>query len=191
MLRYKFTDKELNRVKKNLVVLIDTREQRNEHIINFFRKQNINYKVNKLDFGDYSCMLPKGTFEGQTKDIYFDRDIVIERKNGIDELAGNFKDDGTRIKTELAHINKYNIKSYLFVEDPNFDKNIRTGNYRSEYKPQSLYARIKKSIEMRYNTLVRPIDKDYIGSEIFNTFEAYVYEKFKHEGFIEGGNEVE
>lgn len=190
-MRYKFTDKELNRVKKNLVVLIDTREQRNEHIIDFFRKQNINYKVNKLDFGDYSCMLPKGTFEGQTKDIYFDRDIVIERKNGIDELASNFKDDGTRIKTELAHINKYNIKSYLFIEDPDFDKNIRIGNYRSEYKPQSLYARIKKSIEMRYNTLVRPIDKDYIGSEIFNTFEAYVYEKLKHEGWIEEGEEIE
>ena len=73
------------------------------------------------------------------------------------------------------------------MEDPNFDKNIRTGNYRSGYKPQSLYARIKKSIEMRYNTLVRPIDKDYIGSEIFNTFEAYVYEKLKHEGWIEEG----
>ena len=184
---YRFTDKELNKVKKNLVVLIDTREQRNEHIIDFFRSKNINYCIEKLPFGDYSCKLPIGSFEGQQRDIYFSNDIVIERKNGIDELAGNFKDDGTRIKTELAHINKYNIKSYLFVEDPNFDKNIRTGNYRSEYKPQSLYARIKKSIEMRYNTLVRPIDKDYIGSEIFNTFEAYVYEKLKHEGWIEEG----
>ena len=184
-IRYKFKDKEIATIKKNLVVLIDTREQRNEHIKDFFKDKNINFKVQKLDYGDYSVMIPKDTIEGQTRDIYFDRDIVIERKANIDELASNFKEDGVRIKTEMAHINKYNIRSYLFIEDPNYDFNIRSGNYRSNYKPESLYARIKKSIEMRYNTLVRPISKSMIASEIYNTLEAFVYEKLKHEGWIE------
>ena len=183
-MRRVFTDKEIKAIKNNLTILVDTREQRNQHILNYFEKKNIKYEVHKLDYGDYSCKIPAGTIEGQASDIYFDRDIVIERKACIDELASNFKDDGVRVKTELAHINKYNIKSYLFIEDAEYDKNIRTGNYRSEYRPQSLYARIKKSIEVRYNTLVRPIDRKYIGSEIYNTFEAYVYEKFKHEGWI-------
>ena len=35
-IRYKFKDKEIATIKKNLVVLIDTREQRNEHIKDFF-----------------------------------------------------------------------------------------------------------------------------------------------------------
>ena len=183
-MRRVFTDKEIKAIKNNLTILVDTREQRNQHILNYFEKKNIKYEVHKLDYGDYSCKIPANTIEGQTNDIYFDRDIVIERKACIDELASNFKNDGVRIKTELAHINKYNIKVYLLVEDPEFDDNIRNGNYRSEYRPQSLYARIKKSIEVRYNTLVRPIDRKYIGSEIYNTFEAYVYEKFKHEGWI-------
>lgn len=183
-MRRVFTDKEIKAIKNNLTILVDTREQRNQHILDFFDRKNIKYETHKLDYGDYSCKIPANTIEGQTNDIYFDRDIVIERKACIDELASNFKEDGVRIKTELAHINKYNIKSYLFIEDPNYDKNIRMGNYRSEYNPKSLYARIKKSIEMRYNTLIRPIEKEVIGSEIYYTFDAYVYEKFKHEGYI-------
>ena len=183
-MRRVFTDKEIKAIKNNLTILVDTREQRNQHILDFFDKNNIKHARHKLDYGDYSCMIPANTIEGQANDIYFDRDIIIERKASIDELASNFKEDGVRIKTELAHINKYNIRSYLLIEDAEYDKNIRTGNYRSEYRPQSLYARIKKSIEVRYNTLVRPIDRKYIGSEIYNTFEAYVYEKFKHEGYI-------
>lgn len=189
-IRYKFKDKEIATIKKNLVVLIDTREQRNEHIKEFFEKKNINFKIHKLDYGDYSIMIPKNAIEGLERDIYFDRDIVIERKANIDELASNFKEDGVRIKTEMAHINKYNIRSYLFIEDPNYDFNIRSGNYRSNYKPESLYARIKKSIEMRYNTLVRPISKSMIASEIYNTLEAFVYEKLKHEGWIEGDDYI-
>ena len=183
-MRRVFTDKEIKAIKNNITILVDTREQRNQHILDFFDKNNIKHARHKLDYGDYSCMIPANTIEGQANDIYFDRDIIIERKASIDELASNFKEDGVRIKTELAHINKYNIRSYLLIEDAEYDKNIRTGNYRSEYRPQSLYARIKKSIEVRYNTLVRPIDRKYIGSEIYNTFEAYVYEKFKHEGYI-------
>ena len=189
-IRYKFKDKEIATIKKNLVVLIDTREQRNEHIKEFFEKKNINFKIHKLDYGDYSIMIPKNAIEGLERDIYFDRDIVIERKANIDELASNFKEDEVRIKTEMAHINKYNIRSYLFIEDPNYDFNIRSGNYRSNYKPESLYARIKKSIEMRYNTLVRPISKSMIASEIYNTLEAFVYEKLKHEGWIEGDDYI-
>lgn len=183
-MRNTFTDKELKAIKKNLTIVIDTREQRNEHITEFFRRNNINYKIKKLDFGDYSCMLPIGTLEGQTRDIYFDRDFVIERKNSIDELAGNFKDDGVRIKSELANIKGLGVKVYLYLEDPDYFINLRQGNYRSEYKPVSLYARIKKSLEMRYNIPVIPVGKNVIGSEIYESFQAFVYEKFKHEGYI-------
>lgn len=185
-IRYKFTDKELKQALNNLTILVDTREQKNEHILDAFNKLKVNYKVQKLDFGDYSCFIPKGSFEGQARDIYFTNDIAIERKASIDELAGNLKDDATRIRTELAHINKYNIKCYLFVEDYLFDKHIREGNYRSQYTPKTLYKRLKKQIEARYSTLIRPVHKDYIGSEIYNTLESYVYEKFRHEGWIEG-----
>lgn len=182
-MRYKLGDKELKETLKKLTILIDSRENSNHHVVEFLEKKKIPFKIKKLDFGDYGCMLPVNSFEGQQREIYFDRDIVIERKNGIDELCGNLKDD-TRILKELAHLNKYDIKYYVFLEDGNFDNNVRSGNYRSEYQPKSLYARLK-TIEARYNTIIRPIDKAYMGSEIYNTFYYYVREILKNKGFIE------
>lgn len=182
-MNYQFKTGELKEMLKKMEIIIDTRENQNSHITDFFDKKKIPYRVAKLNFGDYSCLIPKGSFEGQQREIYFDRDIVIERKNGIDELCGNLKDD-TRILKELAHLNKYDIKYYVFLEDKRFDSNVRSGNYRSEYQPKSLYARLK-TIEARYNTIIRPIDKAYMGSEIYNTFYYYVREILKNKGFIE------
>ena len=95
-IRYKYTDKEMKKVLDNLVVIVDSREQNNQHILDFFNKKNIPYKVVKNDFGDYTAMIPKNTITGFTSDLYFDRDIAIERKNSIDEIAGNLKDDAAR-----------------------------------------------------------------------------------------------
>ena len=119
------------------------------------------------------------------RDIYFFDDIVIERKANIDEIAGNLKDDAARLKKELAHLNKYNTRFYIFIEDSLYHKHIRNGKYRSQYDPKTLYNRIKKGIEAEYNTIIVPTDAKYIGSEIYNTLASYVYYKFKHEGWIE------
>lgn len=183
-MRYKFTDKEVDNIIKNLTVIVDTREQSNKHIIEFFKEKKINYIVKKLDYGDYSCMIPVGSYEGQQRDIYFDRDIVIERKADIDEIAGNLKDDGARIKAELAHLNKYDIQYDLYVEDPNFFENIRLGKYRSQYEPKTLYRRIKKGIEARYNTKIIPVSRSVIGGEIYETLQGFVYETFKNKNIM-------
>ena len=47
----------------HLTIIIDSREQRNEHIRAFFDKNNIPYVVRKLDSGDYSAMLGDMTLE--------------------------------------------------------------------------------------------------------------------------------
>lgn len=192
-MRYRYTDKEMKKILDNMVVIVDSREQNNSHIIDFFNKKNIPYKTIKNDFGDYTAMLPAGTLTGFTSDIYFDRDIAIERKNSIDEIAGNLKEDAARIKKELAHMNKYDIKYFFFVEDKNFHENLRNGNFRSQYDPFTLMQRIKKGIEAEYNTVIVPMDKKFIGSEIYYTLQGFVYNLFKHKGFIleEEGEENE
>jgi hypothetical protein len=210
-LRYQFVDREIDSIQKNLTILCDTREQTNKHIIDFFKLKGINYKNVKLDYGDYSVMLPQGSFKGQQRDIYFTNDIVIERKFCIDEIAMNFKDkktnineinkeiidllgkdylakvlksDYNRFKQELTSINKNGIEFFIFVEDKNFDENIRRGNYRSQYKKESLYARVK-SLEREFRTIIRPIGKECMGSEIFNTLKYGVRNKLVHEGYCD------
>ena len=183
-MRYKFTDKEMKKILDSMVVIVDTREQNNQHIINFFNKKNIPYKVVKNDFGDYTAMLPANTITGFTHDIYFDRDVAIERKSSIDEIAGNLKEDAARLKKELAHMNKHDITYFFFVEDKNYHENLRQGNFKSQYDPFTLMQRIKKGIEAEYGTVIVPIGKECIGSEIYYTLQAYVYNLFKHKGFI-------
>ncbi len=191
-MRYRYTNKEMKKILDNLTILIDTREQNNQHIIDFFDKKGINYKVMKLDFGDYSCMLPAGTVDKFTTDIYFTNDFVIERKNSIDELAGNLKEDAARLKKELAHLNMYQIRYLVYVEDANFEENLRTGNYRSAYDPYTLMRRIY-CLESEYNTAFIGLNKNVMGSKIANKMQTWVHGLFKHKGFIieEEGEDVD
>ncbi|CUU47321.1 ERCC4 domain-containing protein [Clostridium beijerinckii] len=211
-MRYKFTEKEIKELLDKMVVLVDTREQANQHVIQWLNKRKKPFKTQKLDYGDYSCMLPIGSFKGQTRDIYFTDEIVIERKFCIDELAMNLKDNKTnineikeeiiellgekylekvlktdynRLKYEFATLNKYNIKFFIFLEDKNFDINIRdSSSYRSQYEPDRLYKRLK-GLQSEFNTQIRPIDKEFIGCEIYNTLRYEARNILVHRGYIE------
>lgn len=191
-MRYKFTDKMMKKILDSLVILVDTRENANKHIIDFFEKKKIPYSVEKLQFGDYSCKIPKGTLDMFTTDIYFTNDFVIERKASIDELAGNLKEDGARLKKELAHLNMYQIKYLVYVEDKNFEENLRTGSFRSQYDPYTLMRRLY-CLESEYNTVFVPVDKKIIGSKIANKMQTWVHGLFKHKGFIleEEGEDID
>ena len=184
-MQWKFNQKQLKTILDSLVICVDTRENANSHITNFFDKKKIPYCVEKLPFGDYSCKIPKGTLNMFTADIYFTNDFVIERKNSIDELAGNLKEDATRLKKELAHLNMYGIEFYIFLEELNYEENLRNGRYRSQYDAFTLMQRIYKGIEGEYHTMVIPVPKEYMGSKIYYFLQARVYNLFKHKGFIE------
>ena len=208
-MQYKFKDSEIGRILRNLVVLVDTREQANDHIIQYFKEHKIAYKKQKLDYGDYSCMLPVGTFEGQTRDVYFTNDIVIERKFCIDELAMNLKDkktninevnqeiidllgkeylqkvlksDYNRFKQELTSINKGGISFFIAIEDYLFDKHLENHAYRALYEPETLKARLR-GLEREFDTVIRPVSKEYIGDLIYTTLKYGVRNILVHKGF--------
>lgn len=211
-MRYKFTDKELKEIlDKNLVVLVDTREQANLHVTDWLNKHKKKYKTIKLDYGDYSCYLPAGSFKGQLRDIYFTNDIAIERKFCIDELAMNLKDNKTnindikrevielfgekylekvlktdynRFKMELTAMNKYDIDFFILLEDVNFDENIASGNYRAQYDKFTLYARLK-ALEREFKTVIRPVSKEAAGREIYYTLRYGIRDVLKNRGLIE------
>ena len=185
-MRYRFADKELIKVLDDLVVIVDSRENANKHIIDFFDKKKIPYVVEKLPFGDYSCKIKAGSFEGQEKDIYFTNDFVVERKANIDEICGNLKEDAARLKKELAHLNMYQIKYVIYVEDLNFEENLRQGpgtGYRSQYDGYTLMRRLY-CLESEYNTVFVPVAKKYMGSKIANKMQTWVHGLLKHKGFI-------
>jgi ERCC4-type nuclease len=158
---YKYTDKELKDLLSSLTILIDTREQSNDHIKTYFHSKGITYKSMKLDTGDYSCFLPKNVEMGIFRDIYFS--IGIERKNSIDELAQSIKEE--RFEAELIRSQKLNY--FLLLVEDNYE-NLIMGKYRSQYNPKALLARLK-TFEARYgfNTVFLP-NKKLIGNFIYH-----------------------
>lgn len=53
-LSYRYTKKGLKQLLKSLVILVNTREQKNDHIIDYLDDKDITYKSKKLNYGDSS-----------------------------------------------------------------------------------------------------------------------------------------
>ncbi|WP_417852334.1 ERCC4 domain-containing protein [Bacillus velezensis] len=169
---YSYSDTELKKLMSSTVILTDTREQENYHIVKYFDEKKIAHRGKKLHTGDYSILLPSNNELGIIKDSYFP--IVIERKNSIDELAQSIKEE--RFENELIRSN--GLKLLLLVEDSY--KNLLTGNYRSQYQPKSLLARLK-SFEARYHFHTIFLDKGLSGNYIYHHlyYQAREYLKCK------------
>lgn len=169
-MRNKFTDSELKILLKNLCICIDTRDQKIEHITEYFDKKKIKYVRQKLFSGDYSCYIESNEDTVAligNRDLWFDDIIIIERKNSVDELASSIK-DRDRFENEFDRTIVKNIRILMFVEDDKGLSNIINHKYKSEYTPQALYASLK-SFETKYSFTTNFVSKSLIGMEIYYT----------------------
>lgn len=155
---FHYTDTELKKLLSTLVVLVDTREQVNEHILTFLDEKKVAYDRVKLDTGDYSCKVPKNEQLGVIRDLYLP--ACLERKNSIDELAQSIKEE--RFEFEL--IRGQRMGHFLLVVEDTYE-NLIAGNYRSQYNPQALLGRLK-SFESRFSFNTIFIDKKLSGHYI-------------------------
>ena len=171
-MRYHYTEKETKEILNNLTVLVDTRENANSHILEFFNKKKIKYKEKKLDFGDYSFMLPAMSELGIIKPLFFDNEIVVERKGSLNELSGNLTKDRERFEKEL--IRKKNAKFHLMIENGSWEM-IQNGRYGTEYKPASFLATLNAYIA-RYCINIDFVSKNYAGTYVYALFNYHLRE---------------
>lgn len=198
-MRFKWTDAEITKALNKLVIVIDGREQRANPYRKWFDVNGVEYidnikaKIKKaegyfaLETGDYSCMLPKGSIPGIDKDIWFDRDIIVEKKGSIKELAGNLsKDKGARLKKEFSHINKYGTKVYIFMADALYYKHLSEGKEQhiGLWNKDTLRAQIN-SLEAMYGTSVIPIADEFMAEEIYKKLYYHVRNILKREFYLE------
>ena len=136
----KFTQKEQETLLKSIVVVCDTREHegKNQHILDYFDSKGIAWKKRKLDYCDYSFYLPKNEELGITRDLWFDKEVAIERKANLDEYANNMVKERDRIKKEFAQAPKNKV---LLIENASFSDMVN-GNYRSQYSTSSYFGTI-------------------------------------------------
>ncbi|MCK8818116.1 ERCC4 domain-containing protein [Natroniella sulfidigena] len=173
---YRYTKTELDQLLDSIVILIDTREKKNNHIINYFDQHEIKYKSKKLDYGDYSFMLPSNEELGIARDIYFNDQIVIERKASLEELSGNMTQDRARFENELLRANQ--AKFILLIEDEEGYKNILNHNYNTKYNPKAYLAGLM-TFQHRYNITIQFLDPATTGNFIRYEFYYYLREYLK------------
>ena len=153
-----------------MVILIDTREKKCEHITDYFDRKKVTYKKKALDFGDYSFMIPKNEALSIPRDLYFNRKICIERKASLEEISGNLTNARDRLEKELCLAPKTKV---LLIENASYE-DIATGNYKTQYNRKSFIASIH-SFWFKYNIPVMFVkDNKYSGLFIREYFEYYL-----------------
>lgn len=85
------------------MIVCDTREKKNEHILRYLDFWGIPYRVEKLDTGDY------------LDDVR--PNVVIDRKQNLAELCGNlFSDDKSRFWREVRRAKAGRIRLIFLIE---------------------------------------------------------------------------
>ncbi|PAE31671.1 ERCC4 domain-containing protein [Bacillus sp. 7884-1] len=163
-MKYKYTETEIKTLLSSIVILVDSREQQNKHIIDYLESKKIPYKERKLDYGDYSAYLPKHEKVGIYRDLFIP--AAIERKNSVDELVSTIK-ERTRFENELIRAQQFPF--LVLVEDSNGYEKIIKGDYRSEYQARSLLGSLK-AFEARYGFQTVFVAPHTSGNYIYHHF---------------------
>lgn len=166
-MKHYYTASEYKKLLESMVILVDTREQKDEDIVKWFDDNGIKHKSRALKTGDYSFMIPKNIELGVTFDTYFNDNFIVERKNSVDELAGNFsktdKDSG-RIMREFARM-EHMDNCHLIIENDSI-ADVLDGNYRSALNSDS-FLRTLLTLQRRTGLKIWFVHTEYMGKMIY------------------------
>jgi len=168
-------------IKRSIVVLVDTREIRNQHILSKFSELGIRFKLKALKFGDYSFEINEKSFENV---------CVVERKISLTEIAGNFCKGRIRFETEFAKARAEGCNVTLLIEDDkarakmvlrrkmdkltgiDLDKKY-SKTWRSDFTGNSMIASIK-AFKDRYNLGLVFCKKTKTAEALIDTFNKAI-----------------
>jgi ERCC4-type nuclease len=169
-------DKRIAEILKGITVIVDTREQ-DLHLTDYFDKFNIPYVQRALKFADYSFECPTIPELGFDEPVSFEQRIVVERKNGLDEISGCLSQSRERFERELQKAKDVKAKFILLIEGGSYEK-ILKHDYRTNLSEKSFAASLF-SFQARYNIEVQFIPSKMAGWFVYNTFYYYLRGELK------------
>ena len=168
--KFKYTDKEINELISSMVILVDSREQKNSHILESFDKNKIAYKKKALDYGDYSFEIPANEQLSIPRSLSFASKIVVERKASLEEISGNLTNGRDRFEKELCLAPK---KKVLLIENASYE-DVAKGNYNTQYNKKSFLGSLH-SFWFKYDIPIMFMpDNSYSALFIKKYFEYYL-----------------
>lgn len=137
------------------MILVDSREKKNQHILDYFATNGISYTVQKLSTGDY---------------MDTDRPhLTIDRKQNLEELSGNICTADNRFWREVRRSHEEGLRMIVLIEHGG---RIRSMNDVPEWKSkftrvtgQRLFQQMLR-IHMAYGVEFLFCDKNETGRRI-------------------------
>lgn len=140
-------------------IIVDTREQKYNHVTNYFDEQGIKWVRSKLICGDYQNPL--------------NPTVIIDRKKDLQEVAGNVCQQHDRFVRELELAKELGYKLIVLVEEPNItnvEQVFGWYNWRRRNNPKAINGKtlhkIMKTMESKYNVFWEFTSKKDCGKRI-------------------------
>lgn len=133
------------------LILTDTRQQKENHIIKEFDKQGILHIRTGLPSADYMAVR-----YNEEKGFYLDYSILIDTKKDIEEIAGNLCNTQSheRIKREIFKGQELGAKEFIFLINGGKVKTIEDlqnwTSKRTKVKGETL-LKIMNTMRQKYN----------------------------------------
>ncbi len=171
---YRYSDSELKQILQSLTIVIDSRENSNQNLLQYFTDKKIPFVTQKLEFADYSCFIPTNPGLGIARDTYLN--CFVERKGSIEELSGNFCNDRDRLESEFLRA-KGNRLIMMVEEQAGLEKIIEH-KYDTQYNEKSFLASLF-SFAHRYGIDIHFINKKYAGTFVYMQLYYFAREFLK------------
>ena len=155
-----------------ITIVQDTRQQvgKDQHVLDYFKEQEINVVRSKLFVGDYA--------------LINNMSVSVDRKKDLLEVAGNICDskEHERFKTELLNAQENGIKLFILIEDEyiyNLDgvKYFRCPTYKSNgWKNGIFHRKGQKMSQVNFDALgkaMKTMEKKYGCKFCFAKHEEY------------------
>ncbi len=144
---YHYSDSELKRILKSAIILTDSHEKLDGHVLIGFNELGMAHKAIALSSGGYAIMLPAQPEAGIPRDVYFDNELLIVRMSSLDELASNFTTGREKFTDEM--VRAADARKYLIVEQSGGYRDILSHRYLSRLTEKAFMASLT-TFQARY-----------------------------------------
>ena len=154
---------------KNYIILTDSRQQKEQHILKEFDKQGILHIRTGLPSADYMALRYNNGF-------YLDYTTLIDTKKDLEEMSSNLcnSQNHERIKREIFKAKELGCKNFIFLIADNKIKTIQDlqswSSKRTKVKG-SVLLKIMRTMSERYGIRFIICEKKKIGKKVIELLE--------------------
>lgn len=155
----------------SFVILTDTRQQKENHILKEFDKQGILHIRTGLPSADYMAL----RYDNE-RGFYLDYSTLIDTKKDLEEIAGNLCNAASheRIKREIFKGQELGAKEFIFLINSGKVKTLEDlqnwSSKRTRVKGTTL-LKIFKTMKERYNVRFILVPKKDMGAKVIELLE--------------------